>query len=108
MSSTYDLAAEPVGEDDLAEVREIGQKQIKIWRRRAALSAVALAVSVVLVYPFLKGHMLHQYWDSIGQYLVYAAMALLVLCVLCTSFFYSAWQALREVERMYQSTVEKS
>jgi len=108
MSSTYDLAAEPVGEDDLAEVREIGQTQIRVWRGRAALSVTAFAISVALVYPFFKGHMLHQYWDSVGQYLVYAAMALLVVCVLCTGFFYSAWQALRNVEKLYYSAVEKS
>ena len=99
MNSTYDLAAEPQGDDDLAEVREIGQKNIKVWRGRAALAAIAFAISVALVYLFSKGHMLHQYWNSVGQYLLVVSLALLVVLVLCTGLFYSAWQALREVEK---------
>jgi membrane protease YdiL (CAAX protease family) len=99
MNLVYDTNEQPPSDDDLAEVREIGQKHIKVWRRRAALSTIALAMSIALVYPFLMGHMLHQYWDSVGQYLVYAAMALLVVFVFCTGMFYSAWQALRNVEK---------
>lgn len=102
MNSTYNLAAEPLGDDDLADVREIGQKEIKIRRRRAALSAIAFAVSVALVYLFSKGHMLHQYWDSVGQYLLLVSLALFLVSVLCTGLFYSAWQALRDVEKMRQ------
>jgi hypothetical protein len=51
------------------------------------------------VYPFLKGHPLHEYWESFGKYLVLLSMATLVVFVLCTGFFYSAWQALRDVEK---------
>jgi hypothetical protein len=51
------------------------------------------------VYPFLEGHPLHQYWESFGKYLVLLSMAMLVVFVLCTGFFYSAWQALRDVEK---------
>ena len=101
MNLTYDLDEQPPSDEDLAEVREIGQKEIRVWRRRAAFSTIALAMSIALVYPFLKGRMLYQYWGSVGQYLVYAAMALLVVFVYCTGMFYSAWQALRDVEKMH-------
>jgi hypothetical protein len=101
---TYDLDEQPPSDEDLAEVREIGQKKIKVRRRRAALSAIALAISVALVYPFLKGHMLHQYWDSIGQYLLTVSLVLFLLSVLCAGMLYSAWQALRDVEKYVENT----
>jgi membrane protease YdiL (CAAX protease family) len=80
-------------------VRQYAKERIGIWRRRSLYSAVALLLSCASVYPFLKGHPLHEYWESFGKYLVLLSMAMLVVFVLCTGLFYSAWQALRDVEK---------
>jgi membrane protease YdiL (CAAX protease family) len=89
----------PLSDQEMLEVRQYAKERIGLWRRRSIYSTVALLLSCASVYPFLKGHPLPEYWESFGKYLVLLSMALLVVFVLCTGFFYSAWQALRDVEK---------
>jgi hypothetical protein len=89
----------PLTDEELTEVRQSAGKVIEYWRIRFRLSAVALLLSCAFVYPFLKGHSLHRYADVFGKYLILLSMALLVVFVLCTGLFWSARQALRDVER---------
>jgi membrane protease YdiL (CAAX protease family) len=89
----------PLSDQGMLEVRQYAKERIGLWRRRAIYSTVALLLSSASVYPFLKGHPLHEYWESFGKYLLLLSMAMLVVFVLCTGFFYSAWQALRDVEK---------
>jgi hypothetical protein len=89
----------PLSNQEVLEVRQYAKERIGIWRRRSLYSAVALLLSCASVYPFLKGNPLHEYWESFGKYLVLLSMAMLVVFVLCTGLFYSAWQALRDVEK---------
>jgi len=55
MDSTYNLAAEPQGEDDLAEVREIGQKNFNTARHGGFLihhaMSLLIAAALLLVAP---------------------------------------------------------
>jgi hypothetical protein len=83
----------------MSEVRQYAAEQIAVWRRRSLYSTAALVLICAFIYPFLAGHPLHQHWESFGKYLIFVAMALLVVFVLCTGFWYSAWQALRDVEK---------
>jgi hypothetical protein len=89
----------PLSEGELVEVRVYASERIALWRRRTFYSTIALFLSCVLVYPFLAGHPLHKYWDSFGKYLALVSMALLVGFVYCTDLFWSAWLALRDVEK---------
>ena len=89
----------PLSDEELVEVRQYARERIGLWRRRSLYSAVALLVSCACVYPFLKGHSLHEYWESFGKYLILVSMALLVVFVYCAGLFWSAWQALRDVEK---------
>jgi len=89
----------PLSEQEMLEVRQYARERIGLWRRRSVYSTVAFLLSCAGVYPFLEGHPLHKYWESFGKYLVLVSMAMLVVFVLCTGFFYSAWQALRDVEK---------
>jgi cation transport ATPase len=89
----------PLSDEDMLEVRQYASERIAAWRRRSLYSTMALVLTCVVIYPFLAGHALHSYWESFGKYLIFVAMALLVVFVLCTGFFYSAWQALRDVEK---------
>jgi hypothetical protein len=90
---------EPLNDEEMVEVREYAGERIRLWRRRALYSTVALLLSSAFVYPFLEGHALHKYWELFGKYLVLVSMALLVVFVFCTGLFWSAWQALRDVEK---------
>jgi hypothetical protein len=88
----------PLSDQEMLEVRQYAKEHIGLWRRRSLYSAVALMLTCASVYPFLEGHPLHRHWESFGKDLVLLSMAMLVVFVLCTGFFYSAWQALRDAE----------
>jgi hypothetical protein len=98
MLTIFDSESPPSNEEML-EVRQYAKERIGLWRRRSIYSTIAFLLSCAGVYPFLQGHPLHHYWESFGKYLVLLSMAMLVVFVLCTGFFYSAWQALRDVEK---------
>jgi len=87
----------PLSDQDMLEVRQYAKERIGLWRKRSIYSTVALLLSCASVYPFLKGHPLHEHWESFGIYLVLLSMALLAAFVSCTGFFYSAWQALSDI-----------
>lgn len=89
----------PLSEQEILEVRQYASERIAGWRRRSLYSTVALVLTCASIYPFLAGHSLHAYWEPFGKYLVFVAMALLVVFVLCTGFFYSSWQALRDFKK---------
>jgi uncharacterized membrane protein len=92
-------AESPLSDGEMSEVRQYPAEQIAVWRRRSLYSTAALFLTCAFIYPFLAGHPLHAHWESFGKYLIFVAMALLIVFVLCTGFFYSAWQALRDVEK---------
>jgi hypothetical protein len=89
----------PLSDEEMGEVRQYAKERIGLWRRRSLYSTVALLASFACVYPFLYGNLLHKYWDSFGKYLILVSMTLLVVFVYCTGLYWSAWQALRDVEK---------
>jgi hypothetical protein len=89
----------PLSDEELIEVRQYARERIGVWRRRSLYSTVALLLSCASVIPLSKGHSLHAHAEPFGRLLVYLSMALLVVWVYCTGLFWSAWQALRDVEK---------
>jgi len=89
----------PLSDEEMAEVREYASERIGLWRKRSLYSIVACLLSCASVIPFSKGHSLHAHSEPFGRLLVYLSMALFVLCVYCTGLLWSAWQALRDVEK---------
>ncbi|MGA9354741.1 MAG: hypothetical protein WBV46_13700, partial [Terriglobales bacterium] len=57
---------------EIVGVRQYARERIGLWRKR---------------------------WESFGKYLIIVSMILLVVFVYCTGLFWSAWQALRDVEK---------
>jgi hypothetical protein len=92
-------AESPLSDEEIVEVRQYARERIGLWRKRSLYSTVALLLSCGFAYPFLEGHPLHRYWESFGKYLIIVSMTLLVVFVYCTGLFWSAWQALRDVEK---------
>jgi hypothetical protein len=92
-------AESPLSDEEIVEVRQYARERIGLWRQRSLYSVVALLLSCASVIPFSKGHSLHAHAEPFGRLLVYLSMALLVVCVYCTGLFWSAWQALRDVEK---------
>ncbi len=92
-------AESPLSDEEMVGVRQYARERIGLWRKRSIYSTVALVLSCASAYSFLEGHALHKYWESFGKYLILVSMALLVVWVYCTGLFWSAWQALRDVEK---------
>ena len=89
----------PLSEQEMLEVRQYARERIGLWRKRSLYSSAALLLSCASVIPFSNGHSLHAHSEPFGRLFVYLSMAMLVVFVLCIGFFYSAWQALRDVEK---------
>jgi len=89
----------PLSDQEMLEVREYAEERIGLWRKRSIYSVVAVLASCACVIPFSKGHSLHSHAEPFGRLLVLLSIGLLVVFVLCAGFFYSAWQALRDVEK---------
>jgi hypothetical protein len=51
------------------------------------------------VIPFLAGHSLHAYWESVGVFLLLIWLALLVAGAYCTGLFWAAWKIARDLEK---------
>jgi hypothetical protein len=85
----------PTDDEEMVELR----RYVHVWRRRCLSVTTALLLSCALAYPFLAGHSLHGYWESIGKNLIRLSMALVVAWGWCTTVFYNAWLALRNLEK---------
>jgi hypothetical protein len=86
-------------EEDVEEVRTDAASVISHRRKRAAIVAIAFLLSCACNYPFFKGHALHAYWKSVGQYLLLFTMGVFLAFVQCIASWWAAWQALRDVEK---------
>jgi hypothetical protein len=67
--------------------------------QRSLIAGLALFLNCILIVPFLYGHSLHAYWGSIGQCLLWLAVAMVV--VFCFSWIpiYTAWEGLRDLKK---------
>ena len=92
-------AETPLRPGEMTEIGNISKTTIRIWRKRALYSTLALLLSCASVYPFLVGHSLHAHWNSIGTYVLLLSMGFLLVFVYTCGMWYSAWQALRDMEK---------
>lgn len=74
---------------------------LKRTKKDATYAGMALLINILGIIPFLKGHSLHRYWETIGKYLDLTAMALLLWFVIKVGFIWSAWQSARETRREF-------
>lgn len=91
----FDASNDPANGVEMEELR----RYTRAWRRNCFYSTAALLLSCALVYPFLAGHSLHRYWNSIGKNLILLSMVLLLIWGWCTEVFCNAWLAVRKVEK---------
>lgn len=89
----------PLDEHELAEIRRLAGRQLRIQVRRAGYAVLAFVLSCASVIPFLYGYPLHAYWFSIGGYLVLLSMALLLPSVIYVGIAVSFWFYVRDLEK---------
>jgi hypothetical protein len=58
--------------------------------------------NVVAVVPFLAGHSLYAYWDSVGKNLVRLAMGLLPVTAVCVGIAYSHRTYVRDLKEIHR------
>jgi hypothetical protein len=93
----YDTNTSPDDAEDLAGARLNTGARLRVWRKRSLYAAIALLFSFALVHPFLEGHALHAYWDSLGKYLIIVAMICFVPFVYCLLLLWGAWTSMRDL-----------
>lgn len=100
---------QPGDDDSELELRAAlrnASARFRLLKTRTVYSAVALLSSVIACLPFLSGHGLHSYWNSVGQYIVMLSMVLLAGFAYCVGMFLAAWSCLRELRSELQGLTE--
>jgi hypothetical protein len=98
MSLVDDGGETPLSEEEVQAVRKNAELRLRLWRTRSVYSLAGLFLACVAVAPFLAGHSLHSYWNSVGKYLVLVSMGLLVVALYCVGLCWGAWSAMRQLE----------
>jgi hypothetical protein len=99
---------EPLNKSDKREVMENARERLALWKKRFLVSYGALLLGIVSVYPFLFGHSLHVYWESVGKYLLLCSMVLLLPFVYCGATTWTAWIWLRDLQNDRDPSVRDS
>ena len=60
-----------------------------------------LLANILCLIPFLAGHSLHRYWESIGRALLVTAFPLFLWFVMRVGFVWSSWQSARETRKEF-------
>lgn len=79
----FDNTEERDTKASIEAAKQQAQHLVSLWDRRALYAGVAFVLNCAAVYPFLKGHVLHNHWESFSKYLVLLSMLLLVPFVIC-------------------------
>ncbi len=88
----------PISESERQAVEENARMRLRVCRRRALYATGAFLLNCAAIYPFLKGHPLDAYWESVGKYLVFLALALMLVSLHRILLLWGAWCLLRHPE----------
>ena len=92
----FDNTDEPLTEHEMIASARYLRLVLNFWRgSRTLFFGLALIMSCSSVIPFLAGHALHRYWNSIGKYLVIFSMLLLLPVNFCAVHWYYCWKGRR-------------
>jgi hypothetical protein len=98
------FGAEPQEKWTSAEIEEFEQHVAVRHRktlRGAVLAGSCLLLNILLVVPFLQGHFLHTYWESVGKFLLLTAMALFLWFVFKAGLVWASLQSAKETRREF-------
>jgi hypothetical protein len=70
------------------------------FRRWMVRLSVAFAVNAVLVIPFFKGNFLHQYWQTVGNVLLFLCLCLFIASIFLAGMTYTFWALLRDLRKI--------
>jgi hypothetical protein len=76
------------------------EEALRRFRRWTSRLVAAFAVNVVLVIPFFKGNSLHQYWQTIGNGLLFLCLCLFLGSIFMAGMTFTVWSYLRDVRKI--------
>ena len=99
MNSIFEMNEEIPSADELAAARQDARKSLSVSVKRSLYTGTALVLCCVAIVPFSKGHSLHAHAEPYGRLLVYLAMGLFLVLVICTGLVVSSWMYVRDLEK---------
>jgi hypothetical protein len=100
MEKTFDFDGKPLSPEEIQEVRDFAGNLLRKQKKRAWIASVSFLGSCLAVSPFLAGNPLHNYWETIGKYILLLCMVLLIPFVVCVGWAWSAWVYVRDVGKL--------
>ncbi len=79
----FDTTGVPDTKESVEAAKQQAERLVSLWDKRALYAGAAFVLSCAAVSPFLKGHALHNHWESFGKYLVLVSMFLLLPFITC-------------------------
>jgi len=77
---------------------------IRKHQRGALFSGIAFLLTAALVIPFFKGNVWHEYWNSLGQYLLLLCLVFFIASVFEAGFTWVLWSSKREIDGIEHPT----
>jgi hypothetical protein len=96
------FGAEPeeiLTEEEAAEAEAWAAVYLHRMFVRAVWATLAFTGTTLAVVPFLLGHSLHAYWETVGKIFLVLDMAELPVMVICWSAAFGAWRIAHETQR---------
>ena len=90
---------EAYSEAEIAEAVDYAKTRLRLHLRRFLYSTTVLVICCASVAPFLAGHSLHSYWQSIGRFLLLLPMGAWLAFVMFAGFVWSAWKSLNDLKK---------
>ena len=91
---------EYLSKEEVEELKENIRAYNLRWKHRTFWFGMAFLVSIALNVPFAAGNSLHAY-QRLGDDLTWVAEFFLIATTLSAAFWWTGWNRLREVERLY-------
>lgn len=102
MEKTFDFDEKPLSSEEIEEIRHFADNLLRKQKKRAFIATVSFIGSCLAVAPFLAGNPLHQYWETVGKYILLLSMGLLIPFLVCVGWAWSAWVYVRDVRKLGQ------
>ncbi len=100
MEKTFDFDEKPLLPAEIQDIRDFANTLLRKQKKRALIATVSFTGSCLVLAPFLAGNPLHEYWDTVGKYILLLSMGLLIPFVVCVGWAWSAWMYVRDVRKL--------
>jgi hypothetical protein len=76
------------------------EETLRRWKRWTVRLSIAFAINAIVVIPFFKGNFLHEYWQTLGNPLLFLCLCFFIGSVFMAAMTFNLWSYLREMRRI--------